>query len=102
MKVYAEYIEKGGIKYRRNTLLHFGDSYDLIGSAVLINPGSAKPISKIFNMDRIVEFYQNTHRTNLEKPELWHAFSVDPTMDRLAKVFNGWYIQNIKDLHGIV
>lgn len=41
MKVYAEYFEEDGLLYRRNTLLQFGDSWDLIGSAVLANPGCA-------------------------------------------------------------
>ena len=41
MKVYAEYFEENGLKYRKNTLLQFGNSLDVIGNIVLANPGSA-------------------------------------------------------------
>ena len=43
MKVYAEFIEENGILFRTKTLLQYGDSWDLIGSIVMKNPGSAKP-----------------------------------------------------------
>ena len=43
MKIYAEFIEDDGLLFRTKTLLQFGDSWDLIGSIVMKNPGSAKP-----------------------------------------------------------
>jgi hypothetical protein len=44
MKVYAKYYspDMHGFSYRKSTLLQFGDSWELIGSAVLINPGSSR------------------------------------------------------------
>ncbi len=47
MKVYAEFIDDNGLLFRTKTLLQFGDSWDLIGSIVMKNPGSAKPEKKI-------------------------------------------------------
>ena len=45
MRVFAEFfIGDDGKEYRRKTLLHFGTSVELIGSAVLMNPGGAKVI----------------------------------------------------------
>lgn len=41
MKVYAEYFEEKGSTFRTNTILQFGDSWNLIGNIVLANPGSA-------------------------------------------------------------
>ena len=40
MKVYARYFSEDGLNFRRDTILRFGDSWDVIGAAVLINPGS--------------------------------------------------------------
>ena len=42
MKVYAEFINDESLIFRTRTLLQFGDSWDLIGSIVMKNPGSAK------------------------------------------------------------
>lgn len=47
MKVYAQYFELEGISYRLNTILQFGDSWELLGNVVLANPGSAEPIKEI-------------------------------------------------------
>ena len=43
----TQYIEEDGLEYRLNTILQFGDSWNLIGNIVLANPGSAKPQKKI-------------------------------------------------------
>ena len=43
MKIYAEFIDDNGLLFRTKTLLQYGDSWDLIGSIVMKNPGSAKP-----------------------------------------------------------
>jgi hypothetical protein len=40
MKTYAEYFEEDGLSFRTNTILQFGNSWDLIGNIVLANPGS--------------------------------------------------------------
>ena len=49
MNVYAEYIEENELSFRTNTILQFGDSWELIGNIVLANPGSATPVEKIDN-----------------------------------------------------
>ena len=45
MKVFAHYYDSDetGNNYRWRTLLHFGTSWDIIGSVVMKNPGSAEP-----------------------------------------------------------
>lgn len=100
MKVFAEFIEENGISYRRTTVLQFGDSWDLIGSAVLKNPGSARSINKINDID--FEALTELIHENLVERENWYEFSKDPTMGFLSKVFNGWYIGKEKQLNGVI
>ncbi|MER3374049.1 MAG: hypothetical protein RIM83_05370 [Allomuricauda sp.] len=102
MKVNAEYLKKeNGYHYRRKTLLQFGDGTDLIGSAVLINPGSAEPIGSA-GLDFIQAFYSKNHNLELEDPTLWKSFNPDPTMLQLAKLFNGWYAGKERILSGVI
>jgi hypothetical protein len=42
VNVFAEFLRESIHEYRKITLLQFGDRRDLIGSAVLKNPGSAR------------------------------------------------------------
>jgi len=102
MRVYAEYFkESDGKEYRKKTLLHFGNSTELIGSAVLINPGSAKPIGEP-DSEFIKSFYGVNHPTSKIDIDNWKTFSKDPTMDQLEKIFNGWYISEKKELNGVI
>ena len=102
MKVNAEYFPlKNGEYYRRKTLLQFGNSTHLIGSAVLINPGSASP-SGSADIGFVNSFYQNNHDEEPIEPKLWKSFKPDPTMGQLAKLFNGWYLGNEKPLNGVI
>jgi hypothetical protein len=83
MKIHAEFITTGNaLHYRRKTLLQFGDNADLIGSAVLINPGSAEPIGSA-DLNFIQAFYQNNHNLELENLALWKSFNPDHTMGNL-------------------
>ena len=103
MKVYAEFIQENNISYRKNTLLQFGNSTDLIGSAVLMNPGSASPNNNKFDINIIKIFYKKTHNADLESQNLWHCFTSDPTIKQLEKIFNGWYIKDKPiELNGII
>lgn len=110
MKVYAEYLKgENGNEYRRKTLLQFGNSNTLIGSAVLINPGSAYPRSEVSN-DFIKQFFVKNHK-NIPYQEdqlfVWKEFEPDSTMWQLEKIFNGWYLSQLIDyplipLNGVI
>ncbi|MCL2186688.1 MAG: hypothetical protein FWB86_12685 [Treponema sp.] len=89
MKVYAEYCQQDNI--RRKTLLQFGNSIELIGSAVLLNPGGAAPSNNDFDKNIITEFYKKVHKIDIET-ENWCLFNNDPTMRCLERIFNGWYV----------
>lgn len=49
MKVFAHYYqsETTGNDYRWRTILQFGTSWDIIGSVVMKNPGSAEPLNSV-------------------------------------------------------
>ncbi|MDI9882737.1 hypothetical protein [Flectobacillus longus] len=102
MKVFAEFFIEDGKEYRRTTLLQFGESIDLIGSAVLMNPGSAKAFG---DPDEafLSSFFSKTHNCEIDLSK-WKAFSSDATMGRVEKIFNGWYIQNSSPikLNGVI
>ncbi|MFC4218984.1 hypothetical protein [Flagellimonas marina] len=102
MKVYAEYFTIADCNaYRRKTLLQFGESIDLIGSAVLINPGSAEPIGNA-DHDLIQAFYSKNHNMEIDYSSIWKKFNPDPTMAQLTKLFNGWYAGKPKSLNGVL
>ena len=104
MKAYAEYFKENGLLYRRNTLLQFGKSWDLIGNVVLANPGSAEPISRTSTdiLGLVSTFYDKFR--NGEKIQIanWHEFSPDSTMRFVEKIFNGWYLDKSIELNGVV
>lgn len=104
MRVYAEYFEEHGLAFRRNTILQFGDSWDLIGNIVLANPGSATPIHKI-NTDESAKlqlFYKHFRNNENFRLDNWHEFKSDPTMQRIEKIFNGGYLQKNNKLNGVI
>lgn len=105
MKVYAQYFQLEGISYRLNTILQFGDSWELLGNVVLANPGSAEPIKEIDDskIQQLQNFYKNFENRNFDTIN-WYEFSDDATMQRIEKIFNGWYINpdEIIKLNGVI
>jgi hypothetical protein len=100
MKVFAEFIEEDGISYRKTTLLQFGDSWDLIGSAVLKNPGSATPEKVVGDQqfNNIELFYPTESLVQGN----WFEFKADNTMYCIESVFNGTLIGKTKVLNGVI
>ena len=96
MNVYARYYSENGLNFRTNTILQFGDSWNVIGASVLINPGSADSIGDV-TQDELAHLKAVTKHTSN-----WCRFSSDPTMNQLAKIFNGWYLGKEKALNGII
>lgn len=101
MKVFAEHILESTLEYRRKTLLQLGQSTELIGSAILMNPGSAKPIGKA-DIALVNSFYSKLNIDEKPNTPLWKEFNVDSTMIQLVKIFNGHYIKKHKELNGII
>ena len=102
MKVYADYFKESNCKeYRKKTLLHFGEGTNLLGSAVLMNPGSAKPIGEP-DSKFLKSFYGENHQITELDLKNWKTFSPDSTMGQLEKIFNGWYLGKQRELNGVI
>lgn len=103
LNVFAEFHQDGKYKYRIKTLLQINGGTELLGSAVLINPGSAEPENDNFDKEIIQHFYKSNHNIKIENVDHWHEFSVDPTMRQLVKLFNGSYTKHKPiELKGII
>lgn len=105
MKVYAQYFELEGISYRLNTILQFGDSWELLGNVVLANPGSAEPLKSIDeNISNKLENFYNNFDDRIFENKNWYEFLDDATMQRIEKIFNGWYVnsEDIFSLNGVI
>lgn len=87
MKVFAHYfkLEENGNDYRWRTLLQFGSSWDVIGSVVMKNPGSAAPLYSIEDK------YILEHLNQFSSDHEWFAFSPDNTMVNIEKLFRTYY-----------
>lgn len=99
MNVYAEYFSENGIDYRKTTIIQIGDSWELLGSAILKNPGSAIPLDdEIDNgtFEKISSICQNSNHKH------WKKFKGDPTMNCLVKIFNGSFVGGTKEISGVI
>ena len=99
MKVYAEFIDDNGLLFRTKTLLQFGDSWDLIGSIVMKNPGSAKPEKKID--EEKTKDISNFYGKEMDFIN-WFVSDGDSTMRDIKPIFNGSYLNNNFELNGII
>ena len=101
MKVYTHFFkinETEGFRWR--TLLHFGNSWDCIGSIVMKNPGSSTftkeaPVSK-------PEVLEGLSRYRFKELN-WYEFSIDPTMRYVASLFAYKYgLDDPAQLSGVI
>lgn len=107
MKVYARWIKATPIDhspeeyyFRKNTVLQFGNSWDIIGAAILINPGSALPTDEMIDYKTKTKL-QEISNQGLDKDK-WRVFKPDSTMRFLEKIFSGWYIAQWRPLNGVI
>lgn len=97
MKCYARWqaMDGGNVFVRDQTILQFGESWDLIASMILLNPGSALPMSGSVATEYL---------TGLGLPYFvaagegdYHEFRLDPLMRSVLKaastVFDGGVIK---------
>ena len=97
MKVYTHYLEEGAC-FRWRTLLQFGNSWDIIGSVVMKNPGTAAPKCQVTDKNtlKLLSFFDNTMYD-------WFEFSPDSTMNCVGDLFAYYYDKSNKnDLQGVV
>ncbi|EAH4617586.1 TPA: hypothetical protein SBE77_000798 [Campylobacter jejuni] len=103
MEVYARYFDTQDYSFRMDTLLCFGQSAELLGSAVLLNPGSSKCKEESLTCDelnKIREFYKD--KKDVGDFDSWKKFSPDSTMREIERIFNGQHIDKKTELNGII
>lgn len=99
LRVFAEFIEENDIQYRTKTILQYGDSWDLIGTIVMKNPGNAYPLHKI-----APEFFENIKKHIYPGIYIknWHEFKDDNTIKRISNIFDGTFINRKTELKGVI
>lgn len=68
---------------RWRTLLQYGESWEIIGSVVMMNPGSSRPLHKVTDqaiIDKLVTFDETNH-------EEWYEFTEDNAMRNVGELF---------------
>lgn len=99
MKVFAHYFKsEDGNDYRWRTLLQFGSSWDVIGSVVMKNPGSATQLYTIKDEETL------THLRRFSSSYEWSAIKPDNTMLNIERLFGVYYHKKTGNatLNGIV
>ena len=86
MKCYARWIKDKENFYRDQTILQFGESWELIANIILLNPGSAVPKSDDSVDDFLVSknlpyFVKSDHNQN------YYEFTIDPLMRNIINCF---------------
>ena len=81
MKVFACYSDEDEIKYRWNTILQFGESWEVIGTVIMKNPGSAEPLKTEIS-DSVLEMLNG-----FDASDKWCEFTDDPTLRWVVKLF---------------
>lgn len=98
MKVYAHFLEDNDIQYRWRTLLQFGNSWNIIGTIYMKNPGSSNRNSKTELTDNDVL----SHLNEIDNSDQWYLFTVDNTMKRIVSMMQEYMDFNNRKLEGIV
>ncbi|SFQ00697.1 hypothetical protein [Hydrogenimonas thermophila] len=100
MVAYARWCEESGNFFRDQTILQFGNEWNLIANIVLLNPGSAEPKSdKIIN-----DFLVSKNLPYLEKPTFeqnYYEFKLDPLMRNLLNCFSKKYSGGVIKIYNL-
>ena len=107
MNVFTHFktIEKCNEGYRCRTLLQLGTSWDIIGSAVMMNPGSAnyKHPDKRSIDDSVILSHLSEFEYPCDYGEKWYEFKDDPTLRYVADLFaEHWKVPSKNELQGVI
>ena len=103
MKVFAHYFhsKETGNDYRWRTILQFGTSWDIIGSIVMKNPGSAEPLNSVNEPNTLEHLKRFSNELEYDLQSfVWYSFSSDDTMQKIEKLFCAYY--KTSALNGVI
>jgi len=100
MKCFARWQENNsGLCFRDQTILQFGDSWNLIANFILLNPGSALPLDEIAQNEYLeskrLPFYVSEKGTN------YYSFSIDRLMNDLLKLYSSKYSGGVLKIYNL-
>ena len=109
MRCYAKWFvdNDAGVAFRDQTILQFGDEWGLLASLVLLNPGSAMPLSAE-SMTNVLRARELPYFVEPDAGEEYFEFSIDPLMRNVLKAVSNKYsggvvkiynLYNIKNQH---
>lgn len=104
MKVFTYFAEKEiestNIQYRWRTLLQFGNSWEIIGSVVMKNPGSSRYEAKTLEESRVTQHDILLKLEEIDRSHIWYEFKSDNTMLNIKKLFEQYY--KTTKLNGVI
>ena len=105
MKVYTHFYlmdENTAIGFRWRTLLQYGNSWEVIGSVVMKNPGGAKFKSPTHQAIDDAETLRQLRHFD-ESKDKWYEFGSDTTIDCVGDLFAFYYdLPRREDLNGVI
>lgn len=105
MKVYTHFYpmyENTAIGFRWRTLLQYGNSWEIIGSVVMKNPGGAKFKSPTHQAIDDAETLKQLQHFD-ESKDKWYEFGSDATIDCVGDLFAFYYdLPRRENLNGVI
>ena len=94
--------ENTAIGFRWRTLLQYGNSWEVIGSVVMKNPGGAKFKSPTHQAIDDAETLRQLRHFD-ESKDKWYEFGSDTTIDCVGDLFAFYYdLPRREDLNGVI
>jgi len=89
MRCFArwEKDDNAGVFFRDQTILQFGDNWDLRANFILLNPGSALPISDV-DQSSLLREKKLPYFVEPKEGERYVEFSIDRLMNDVLKLFS--------------
>lgn len=93
MRCFARWAkdENAKVFFRDQTILQFGNSWDLLASFVLLNPGSSTPLSTV-DQTELLRSQCLPYFVEPNEGERYVEFSIDRLMSDVLKIFSAEYL----------
>lgn len=105
MHVYTHYysIKNSNKGFRWRTLLQFGTSWNIIGSVVMKNPGSANFKNLVHKAIDDKDILNHLHTFDNNSADDWYEFTADATIYCVGDLFTSYYnLSHREDLNGVI
>lgn len=103
MRIFAQYVNLGTQEIRNNTILQFGNSWNLIANVVMFSPGKSLLAYEVNEKDKInlKKYFLEFGDRKIDIKD-FYEFKKNQTMDCIQKMFSGFYIKKSRNLSGVI